>query len=448
MQNDDNLYPLPFTIKYKLKLRTHLLYGFIIALFSAAMFIPVDTMKKTLYLSLNIILILFFLVLWILIVQTGKTHFLLDETGITCFGLFHWNKTIRWADVHSVKRIKRNHNDMIAIASKDGFKKYNGSVVYSLSEAQGGYYDLAILISFLHNINLEKLFATINVHVQNASKSDSEIPPKYTIIYQNPTQPDNQHTAIRFLDTFFISILAAIVYGFSILIWNLNVFAIPVLFYTIILALHAKILRENKSLLISILSAIICCWHAILAALVYLVVLNTDYRAEFGILRTVSACAEYIFNHPHEFLDFYIIAVILFAFTFLIGLPSNLYRKMKSPFIKRQNGFYVEKKRNSVTVYSIGYSDYDDKSEKMEITIFPNVCKIENERKKLLAFYIPKEIFDEIGIHMSKPEIVELQLQEYIKLGLGGQAWPKTYGYTCTLILNNNRQLEMIKINW
>ncbi len=276
--------------------------------------------------------------------------------------------------------------------SKETIKKRKNNFMTSLSESLGGGYTLTIPLKSFPKAEPEKLFATIVLKVQEQVQEqgieEEVINEMYSEVKDEKVIDRNPVTIL--LKALIISLISGTIYGVLVYIFEVNLIIIPILGMMGIVYLYSKHYQEKGfNIIIRFFLGLICALQFIVGALVVSLMLNLTYIESNGIWSSISECIAYMVNYPEEYMSYYLYAIVSFFIGAFYGCSFKITRKIGKIFMHKQNGFCIKREKRYVSIYLIDYALYNENEEKIAITINPNVCLIEKDKKKILAFYIP-----------------------------------------------------------
>jgi hypothetical protein len=446
-ENKQEVYSIPFIVNSSYKLGMNILFLFLIAMFIGFSLIPFDGIEGLIYRALCTLLWIFFVYTWLYMGVFRKAYVELSEDGITLKTVFSL-KFLKWTDIVDVQTFYMNRNSFIGITSKQKLEKRKDSFFTLISTLFGGNYSLSIPLKSFSKINAEKLYSTIFFTAQEKWKQkDIEQKLVNEPLNVNDTKDTQQNNLlIALFITFLTSIFVGIIYGLTIYAFRINILLIPVFGMMGIFYVYFRNYRQGTFNIVSrLFIGVFCALQFFIALLVELLMLNWDLIKMNGF-KTVLDCIDYIYKYPDKYISFYAFGTICFFIGITYGYSFKFIRKIKKLFLLKRNGFCVERDKRYITIYLIDYVGYDKKINNSIIQINPGVCMIEKEKKNIYAFYIPEEIMNEFNIMPNGLERVCLDEKNYYKLDLGNQSEPKIYGYTSSLVLNQNNQIELIQL--
>lgn len=310
----------------------------------------------------------------------------------------------------------------------------------------GGRYTISIPLFTFANVNPEKLYATINYMFENNKIEDIE-ESEFVSVDSKSETTKNTGIITTLFKAFLVSLFIGFIYGVSIYLFKINILLIPFLSLLWMLYTYQKSSNKNKNFfLIKIVFGLICSIQLLIAPLILMLFQNKEAFKMFGITEIVTGCIRYMFENPIDFLRFYVFALIFFIIGVTSGISMRFFRLIRRMFLKKSNGYYIVRKKCYVSIYITDYADFNDNDEKNIIDIGPNICLIDTEGKRVNSFYIPVDLFKEVGITANSFAKVTINEIDYNHISLGGQSYIRTYGCHCTLITNKANKLEVIKI--
>ena len=443
-------YTLPFTVHSGYRFGMHVLLIIMIILFVGVAFLPMNDLGGIIFRLLSLVLGLFLAYAWIYSGVMKKTCLELTKQQIS-FKTMFISKKLNWADIIDVQTFAMNNASFIGIMSKETIKKRKNNFLTSLSVSLGGGYTLSIPLKSFPKVQPEKLFATIVLKVQEKVQGqdiEEEIINEMISEEKEEKVTYSKPVAI-ILKALIISLISGTIYGVVAYILEVNLIIIPVLGMLGILFLYSKPSKEKGvNIIIRFFIGLFCALQFFVGALVTSLMLNLTYVESNGIWRSIFECITYMAEYPEEYMSYYLYAIGSFFIGAFFGCSFKIIRRISKIFMHKQNGFYIKREKRYISIYLTDYAGYNVNEEKIAITINPNVCLIEKDKKNILAFYIPEQVINDynINIDVNGPERIFSNEKMYYKLNLGGSALQHLYGYTTTLILNKDNQVELIQL--
>lgn len=433
-QTNGDLYPIPYTARCKMGLFLQMLIFLLVLIFSAVLWIPNNgDPELVFYKTMAVFLDLLFLTTWIYNGILKKSFIHLDEQGITLKNFS--TKRVNWVDVEFAQTYEQNHNAFIGLIPKKHPVKRNPIARFFQSE-----YSLSISLRLFSAVDPEKLFATISFLIRNAYiEEDRQLPiqgqPEKVVL-------SNQAALRKAFGIFLLTsaadiLLSALLREDLIVISCLASLGMVTIYQKNCEAGHVPSLHRILLGFFSSVPILLIPFSSLLWA-------NKEYAQLVGIWETARQCIKAVVSDPQECGIFYWVAAAMFLYAALDGLNIKFIRKIKRIYKKKQNGFYMEKGGRYLLIYLIDYVDYDDSLPKTAVEISANQCLIERNKKKIGAFYLPVKIFADLQMRVNSFQFVRLEGEDYYKLDLGGHEKPVAYGYNCLLLLNEEREPEVI----
>ncbi len=447
-QRKPELHSLPFIVHSSYKFRMHVLYLFMITMFVGFSFIPVNDLSGIFFRVLLLVFGIFFAYIWFYTGVMKKAYIKLTEDEIlfkTLFGI----KKLKWTDIANVQTYYKSNNSFIGIISKEKLENQKDNFFTSISNLYGGVYSLSIPLQSFSTAEPEKLYATIFYTLQEKYQqqcNEEEI--SNDIIENKKDEKLVEGSAVTALfKTLIVSMISGVIYGVLTYLLKVNFLIIPMLGFWGIYYVYFKNYKEKGfNIVCRFFLGALCALQFFVALLVVLIMLNSNLIEANGLWRTISDCIVIIVKHPEKNGIYYYFAIIFFFIGVFSGYSSKITRRMRKIFIHKQNGFYIKREKRYVSIYLTDYAEYNENEKKIVLSINPNICLIEKEKKNILAFYISEEVVDSFNIDAKNFARILTNEKMYFKLDLGGNGEPKLYGYSCLLILNMNRQVEVIKL--
>ena len=450
-QQSQEPYEIPLIMRSSYKIKMHILFVFLILLFFSVSFIPAENLPgmfvKLFFFSAG----LFFLYGWVYMGILKKGSLELTEEGMILRTIFNI-KRIKWMDVAEVKKYYLQGNLYIGVITNQKLILHKDNFLTSLSIAFGGGYSLSVPLASFSKIEPKKLYVTIATEAQEKSRknengegADREVQQEVKEIKVEKPLPGNPKKAISL--AFLTALLAGIIYGLCIYLLNINFLIIPILGMMGIMYVFFKHCQTSDfNFIIRLGLGLACAMQFFIALLVILIILNLDFLNGNGVLRTILECTIYIIRNSSEFFSYYIYAAICFFYGAFQGYSSKTTRRLHNLFMRRQNGFTIKKEKGLRSIFLIDYAKYRENEDKSILTIVPNTCLIEKEKNYILAFYIPEKVALDHKVNMTRLERAFVKGEMYYKLDLGGRAEPQPYGYSCNLLLNKYRKVELVQL--
>jgi hypothetical protein len=442
---NQDYYSIPFLIRSGYKPRMHFLFLSLIAMFlSFSIFVEDELPGRVIVFSLVVLL----LYCWIYVGVLRKSFVEVTGEGILLKTIFV-NKSVKWPDIAAVETFSMQRNTYIGIKAYQKLHARKENFITSLSEAYGGGYSLTIPLGIFPYADTQKLYATIfNIAQEKAKYHDRIDDIGRTLIKEVKREDVKAGNPIKSLIyALIVSVVIGIIYGFSIYQFHINLLLIPLLgIMGIVYVFNKNYRNHDRNIAVRLAMGVMCAMQFYMAALVLLFVINLKYAVMNGFLRTIADCSIYIFQHPGEFLNYYLYAAIFFIFGALQGYSSKTTRRIRKAFMGKRNGFTIKKEKRYTSVFLVDYEEYLENEDKRIVSIPPNTCLIERSKNEILAFYIPEELIRDLNIWPNKLERTSVNGDVHYKLNLGSSAEKQSYGYSCNLIINKNKQVELIQL--
>ena len=447
-QKKSGEYTLPFIVHSGYSFGMHVFLIIMIIVFVGIAFIPINDLGGIMFRLLSLVLGLFLAYAWIYSGVMKKTCLELTEQEIS-FKTNFISKKLNWTDIIDVQTFSLNNVLYIGILSKETIKKRKNNFMTSLSESLGGGYTMTIPLKSFPKAQPEKLFATIVLKVQEkVQEEDSEEERINEMINEEKEEKAIDSNPVTILlKALIISLISGTIYGVLVYILEVNLIIIPVLGMMGILHLCSKHYQEKGfNIIFRFFLGLFCALQFFVGTLIASLMLNSTYIESNGIWSSISECIVYMAEYPEEYMSYYLYAIVSFFIGAFYGCSFKITRIIRKIFMHKQNGFYIKKEKRYVSIYLIDYAQYNENEEKIAIRINPNVCLIEKDKKNILAFYIPEQMLNDYKIDANGFVRIFSNEKMYYKLNLGGSAPQHLYGYTSILILNKDRQVELIKL--
>ncbi len=447
--DQEGYYPIPFEVRSHLRLSMQLLYLLIFIIFTSVLFLPGNgDVQLVLIKAGSIFMDLLFLTQWLYTGFLKKAFIYLDKQGIT---FMNFKKTrVEWRDVQTVNIYNVNHNSFIGLIPKNVRRSRNFIARIFQSE-----YALSIPLSLFSTIDTEKLCATLTYLISNVPKKED---PQRSIACQPNRTGEGQEMINEGKEKVYSNQTALLqAFGVSVLLCILNIlltlvfqgyFAVITVFgaMAVVWVYYKNCENGRIPFLNRILLGIFSSVPVFFAPLTSLIWLNKNYVELVGFWETVSQCATAILHNPKTYAFYYFTAAFLFLLAVFNELNLKFIRRIKKLFIKKQNGFSIEKSGRLLSVYLLDYVNFDSERLKKIVDLPANICLIERVQKEIGAFYIPVDIFESPFIHTNLLRRVKIGETNYFKLDLGGHGNPVPYGFPSTLMVNENNEIEVIQL--
>lgn len=452
-QKKSGAYPLPFTVHSSYSFGMHILLIIMIIVFVGIAFIPINDLGGIIFRLLSLALGLFMAYAWIYSGVMKKTYLELTEQEIL-FKTMFTSKKLKWSDIVDLGTFSMNNASFIGIMSKETIKKRKNNFLTSLSENLGGGYTIAIPLKSFPKAQPEKLFATIFLKVQEKVQEEDiqedeiqEETINEMISEEKQEKVISSNPVTILLKALIISLITGTIYGVIVYIFEVNLIIIPILGMIGNLYLYSKHYQEKGfNIIIRFFLGFFCSLQFFVGILVASLLLNSIYIESNGIWSSISETIANMAEYPEEYMSTYLYAIVCFFIGAFYGCSFKITRRIRKIFMRKQNGFYIKREKRYISIYLIDYAQYNENEEKIAIRINPNVCLIEKDKKKILAFYIPEQLLNDYNIKVVGFERIFSNEEMYQKLNLGGSAQQHLYGYTSILILNKDNQVELIKL--
>ena len=116
--------------------------------------------------------------------------------------------------------------------------------------------------------------------------------------------------------------------------------------------------------------------------------------------------------------------------------------------MKKGGKYYYDKDGRIITIYLIDPVLYNEQKDKKFISEIGQDCLIEKGKKGVKGFCIPTIYLDDLGMIINHDDFSNIKIDgnSYYKIDMGGKGDYQTYVFTCSLITNSEKQLEIIQI--
>jgi hypothetical protein len=439
-------YSLPFIVHSSFKFRMHALFIFLILMFVGFSLIPIAGLGW-IYRLICLVFGLFCAFGWLCIGVMKKVFVELTEEGVTYKSLFG-SKQIKWTNIVDVKTYCMNNNTFIGIVTKQELMKRKNNFLTVLSDSLGGGYALAISLNTFPKADPQKLYATIFYEAMERQQVDSEeVSEKITEIKVQKENTTESSLSTALFMALIASLISGTLYGLLMSLLKANFLIVPMLGLIWILYSYSKHYQERRvNIIIRFCLGFLCALQFLVATVVASLMLNINQIKVFGIWHVISECITDLIEYPSDYISLYIFTIIFFFIGVFFGCSFKTIRRIKKIFMHKQNGFYIQRDKRYVSIYLIDYAEYNENEEKIAIELFPNTCLIEKDKKNILAFHIPEQVINDLGIDAKNFDRIVSNEKIYYKLDLKGSVEKQLYGYTSILILNKYRQVELIQL--
>jgi hypothetical protein len=460
-------YLIPFKERSRLKWTNHLLYIFMIGLFTAFIFIPFDNVAENLVSkSLCILFDILFLSIWWYTGILRKSYVELTEESII-FKIMFKTQIVKWYEIYDIQVFTQNKNTMLGIILKEKVRKRKESFGTQLSDMYGGIFSVRIPLSQFQNIDIEKLYTTMTNKLIDVNKlSNDNI--KYNTNEFQMEKNENLSTDIKYtsqssdieenenstignyivamLKLFILSIIVGSAYGLSIYIFKANLIIVPMFGSIAIVYFYSKTNKKRKiNIFTRIILGLICALQVYLAVII-VVLLGSSGTEGISYLDIINQYFEYLIEKPMDQGVFIIISIFCFWCGAFQGYKFKFQMRIKKLFMKRYGKYFYEKNGRSITIYLIDPVRFDAEKDKKFITEIVQGCLIEKSKKSVKGFYIPTNYFDDLGITINHDASININDICYYKIDLGGNGNCESYVFPCSLITNSKKQVEIIEI--
>ena len=447
-------YSIPLVVKSSYKLGMHIVFIFVIGMLGAALFIPTEDVGSLIFKIICLVLDIFLVYSWTYMAILKKVRLELSEKGIS-FKTMFGTKKVLWEDVVDVQTYSFNSNSFIGIITKQKLEKHKETFISGLVQSLAGNYSLSIPLKTFSKVDPEKLYSTIFYLVQEKleKKYEEEVKSEdafdvVDIVPETVPKDRKNKPILALVLSFITSLVAGVIYGLSVHLLNINFIIIPMLGMVGIIYIYFKYYEEASfNIITRFFLGIFCAMQFFISLFISLALRNWDLANVYGIKEFCSRCITYIVKNPDEYAVYYLLSIVCFFLGVTSGYSFKFTRRIKQLFIKKRNGIYIVKDKRYIYLYLVDYARYNDKEQKFIISMDPNTCQVEKRKKNICAFYIPEELVKDIEMDTLKFEKTYLLEKIYYKLDLGSSGRDKqTYGYTSLLILNKDRQVELIQL--
>ncbi|GLC30384.1 hypothetical protein [Clostridium omnivorum] len=443
-----NKYSLPYKVNSSLKWYRHLLYALMAVVFIGIAFIPIEDNKLVIVYKLICGFFGLFLgYIWFYSGVLKKQYLELTEEHIkykTVFG----TKKAKWIEIYDIQVYTQSHNTMLGIVLKEKMRKRKDSFKTLLSDLFGGKYSIAISFMLFPNTNFEQLYTTIVDKLVEVNKDASLNVEDNVDSYQVKDEEDGTNSyPIALIKSILLSILIGIGYGLSIYFFKCNIVIIPIIGTIAIVYTYLKNYKEEKiNILLRIIIGIVCVIQ-VFAAVITAIFLSTKIPLNLGTFKYVVD--EYFKDLLANTADqgyIIIIAVICFFMGAVQNHTFKIEKIFKKKFMKKINNIYYKKEGRIVTIYLKDPVLYNEDEEGKLFSQINEGCIIEKKNNKVKGFYIPNSFVEELGVSLGSMQTTLIDNISFYKVDLGSGGTLYSYAYPCVLILNSNKQVELMQI--
>ncbi len=276
-------YSIPYKQSSALKLKFTLFYIVLILFFAAgdAAYIMLPIKDGITGVACAIFLGAFAIFLLYTLIYTAvlkKLYIELTDEHIAYEHAFG-KKSLKWNEIFDVRIYTMNRNTFIGIISKEKAKKRKQSFWTLLNDLFGGNYSMTIGLGFFPEIDIERLYLTIdNMLVRADEKAEAEACDSVDTDSSYNESRDEQPSGnllLALVKIFWLSIAIGIAYGFSIDILRVNFIIIPVFGTIGIIYTYSKSYKEEKiNFIVRIIVGLISVLQVFTAAITELFLYN------------------------------------------------------------------------------------------------------------------------------------------------------------------------------
>lgn len=313
----------------------------------------------------------------------------------------------------------------------------------------GGIFSVRIPLSQFQSIDIEKLYSTMINKLIDINKNLSDILEENHDSY--PIE-DNQHNDDSINDNcigvliklLLLSIVIGVTYGISIYIFKVNIIIIPFFGSIAIIYFYSKKISGKKiNIFIRITLGLICALQMFIGVITTIFLSND---MDINILVIIKEYFENLIENPLDQGTVILISIFCFWCGAFQGHTFKFEIWIKKLFMKRSGKYFYSKEGRFITIYLKDPVTIEDQKDNKFITEIVQGCLIEKVKKRVKGFCIPINCIDDLGIIINQDDIINIGDYSYYKIDLGGDGNYKAYVFTCSLIMNSEKELEIVNI--
>lgn len=444
-------YPLPFIQRSKMKWQLHFIYFIfiIVGIYLASIFLWGDerSIESLAFAIFCLALVIYLLYIWLFIGVLKLQYLKVTEDSIELKTAFGCRKA-NWTDIYNIQVFTINGVTIIGLMLKEDLTRNRKESFWTkINEAFGSICSLNIPLSSFAGLEVDTLYSTLKTqikkHFQSSDYTDESIPKQEE--QQETNRPDT-NVVIALLKVALLVLILGIVYGISLYFFEVNIILIPVFGLMGIIYVYDKNVEETSiNWLMRFLLGFLSASQFIIAEIV-LIFLAAQIPFSFeNVVQIAIDYLLYLIDEPFKQLPVIIIGLFLFLYGTFHGVTFRFMRVIKKIFLKRRDNYYFKIDNGIAEIYIKDPADFVEAEDKL-IAQINEGCLIEKRRKKLKAFYIPKEAVDALQITINHSYLVVHGQEEYYKIDLGGADLIQPYVFPCIMICSLAREVELVKI--
>ena len=327
-------YSIPFKVNSKMKPSMHLLLISMIVFMTASTFLPFSDTGGIFIVIMAGLMALLFLYLWIFTGILKKGYVALDNDGISVKTASGKNRVL-WIDVVMVNEFNFKNNHGIGLVTKQKLEKLENKQNKFLSLMFSGPYSLAVPLNTFSDIDNIKLLNTI----VNLTKV------KQPVIIENnaitPFEDEYSGSAYNpvdaFLKTLGVSIIAGIFYGLTLVLFEVNIYFVPIVCSIAIIYFYFKGDNGNRlNLIRRAIIGLLCALQPIVALFTEMIIINNNIN-ESDLMTATSELIADIISKPAD----YFVVIITVIALFILGSTYDISLN----FRKNRKRHYTDQKR-------------------------------------------------------------------------------------------------------
>ncbi|SDW81085.1 hypothetical protein SAMN05518855_1005200 [Paenibacillus sp. CF384] len=442
LQLENGNYTLPIEQHAKLKWSMHVLLLFMIGLFGAFLFLPIDGVYFNVAFKLIwIFAIAFFLYAWLFIGVLRLQTLKITQNGIeirTAFG----TKRANWMEIYDVQVFSIQRNTVIGLILKEQIKKRKQSFLSEINNTYGGMFSIRIPIAQFPSLDIETLYSTIRAQLK-LQPTDLDLSQENQPEIEKQGEPNRLISILKL--TLFV-LLWGLVYGISIYLLKTNFILIPLFGLMFVLYFYQKNVHEEVIVWpIRFVVGLLCALQIFIAMITNLFLTASIPFSLRNLYEISSAYMMYLKDEPTNNMLVIGMAVALFAYGTFHGKTFRIVKGMSKFFMKRDGHYVYKRDGRIVEIYVINPVDFQDDETKFVVYLNEG-CLIEREGKRVKALLLPLKAMSELSLTIMGSQIVQHGDEQYTRIDLGGTGSYVPYVFPCVLICSNNKEVELIRI--
>lgn len=450
-------YELPFIAKYKFPKILLILYIFLILL---SFFLFILLLHEVFIVSILALIFGLFFSYFIVATSLFKKYYVEITNNYIKVKAIFINKTIPWDEVVGISLDSDNAKNYIGIITKDKALRQQYLFTRIIDALHYGPYQVIINLNFLPHIDVERLTHTIrdkitNQNVESFLESERLLELEKAEIQKNEAPTSNIYKALIYC--FLTSIIIGLFYGYLLNIFDRDMFifliVIPIAGYLLIIYIYEKNYAEQSFNIFHRLTIGLICIFPIIVGFISKEYFEANMIPNVPNFKIVVRNLSHSMNFRNE--QFFI-GLLLSVYIFIAGTLQGKRFKIQHKFYKlihlykKYGDYYCIKNGAFFLIYLVDPESVDHEYTEFLAVHIDFGCLVEKNKKRIVGFYIPKTLIEDVSIMLTDKQYVDLEGKQYFHVDLGGaeKSKPQPYHLPCVIFLNENNKMCVIQMQY